>query len=57
MPQQPSCIRRGIPSLTLIHTFIDRAYSRFTVTWTSSFKEGNELALTAVIDFEIACLR
>ena len=32
MRSHPSCIRRGIPSLTLIHTFIERAYSRLVIT-------------------------
>ncbi len=33
-------IRRGIPSLTLIHTFLDRAYSTFAITCTASEEEG-----------------
>src|SRR5215470_12128976 len=37
-PDHPSCIRRGIPSLTLIHTFMDRAYSRLAITWTRSLE-------------------
>jgi hypothetical protein len=36
MASHPPGIRRGIPSLTLIHTFIDRAYSRFAIAWTAS---------------------
>ena len=28
-------------SLTLIHTLIDRAYSRFAITWTGSLKTEN----------------
>ena len=32
----PSYVRRGIVRLTFIHTFIDRAFSRFAITRTGS---------------------